>query len=183
MIFEEKKIVLKDGTNAVLKTPETKDAAMQLKSIKTACGETCFLSRYAEDWDSVTTEKEEKWIRDARESENTLVIACYIDGEIVGSCDITFKNGSKIFHRATVGIAIREKFWNKGIGSAMFTELIKAAKEREETEIVELEFIEGNERAKALYEKFGFKTVSVKPNAFKLKDGTYQNEGYMQKYL
>lgn len=183
MIFEEKKIVLKDGTNAVLKTPETKDAEMQLESIKTSCGETVFLSRYAEDWDGVTAEKEAEWIRDVRESENTLVIACYIDGKIVGSCDITFKNGIKTFHRATVGIAIRKKFWNNGIGSAMFAELIKAAKEHKESEIVELEFIEGNSRAKALYEKFGFKTVCIKPNAFKLKDGTYQSKVYMQKYL
>ena len=64
----------------------------------------------------------------------------------------------------------------------MFEELIAAAKERG-TEIMELEFIEGNERAKRLYEKFGFRVVSEKPNAFKLKDGTYQKEFCMQKYL
>ena len=51
------------------------------------------------------------------------------------------------------------------------------------TEIVELDFIEGNDRAKALYEKFGFKVIAVKPNYCKLKDGTYQNLVYMQKYL
>ena len=43
----------------------------------------------------------------------------------------------------------------------------------ENTEIVELDFIEGNDRAKALYEQFGFKVVAVKPNYCKLKDGTY----------
>ena len=48
---------------------------------------------------------------------------------------------------------------------------------------MELEFIEGNDRAKHLYEKFGFRVVAEKPNAFKLKDGTYRNEFYMQKYL
>ena len=47
----------------------------------------------------------------------------------------------------------------------------------------ELEFIKGNDRARHLYEKFGFRVVSEKPNAFKLKDGTYRNEFYMQKYL
>ena len=30
---------------------------------------------------------------------------------------------------------------------------------------------------------FSFRVVSEKPNAFKLKDGTYRNEFYMQKYL
>ncbi len=183
MIFEEKKIILKDGSNAVLKTPEISDAEMLLNSIKTSSGETEFLSRVIEDWKGVTVESEEKFILNLRESNNTLFIACYIDGVIAGNCDITFKSGSKTSHRATVGIAIQKKYWNIGIGSAMFRELIKAANEHDGTEIVELEFIEGNNRAKSLYEKFGFEVVSIKPKICKLKDGTYQNLVYMQKYL
>ena len=100
-----------------------------------------------------------------------------------GNCDITFKVGSKTSHRATVGISIQKKYWNIGIGSAMFKELVKAAEQHNGTEIVDLEFIEGNSRAKALYQKFGFQVVSVEPKFFKLKDGTYQNLVYMQKYL
>lgn len=183
MIFSEKNIILKNGQNAVLKTPVAEDAEMLLNSIKTSSGETDFLSRVIEDWKDVTVESEEKFILNVRESKNTLFIACYIDGVIAGNCDITFKSGCKISHRATVGIAIQKKFWNVGIGSAMFSELIKVANEHDGTEIVELEFIEGNNRAKSLYEKFGFEVVSVEPKIFKLKDGTYQNLVYMQKYL
>ncbi len=183
MIFDEKKIVLKNGKQAILKTPCVEDAEMLLNSIKTSSGETEFLSRTIEDWESVTVESEEKFILNVRESQNTLFIACYINGVIAGSCDITFKTGSKTSHRATVGIAIQKKYWNLGIGSAMFKELIKAAEKHDGTEIVDLEFIEGNNRAKALYEKFGFEVVSIEPKTFKLKDGTYQNLVYMQKYL
>ena len=183
MVFEKKKIILKNGIEAILKTPEIKDAEMLLNSIKTAGGETEFLSRTDEDWESVTVENEEKFIDNVRESRNTLFIACYIDDIIAGNCDITFKTGSKTSHRATVGIALQKKYWNIGIGSAMFKELIKAAEEHDGTEIIDLEFIEGNNRAKALYEKFGFKIISVEPKIFKLKDGLYQNLVYMQKYL
>ena len=183
MIFEEKKVILKNGIEAVLKTPETKDAEMLLNCIKTSCGETPFLMRDAEDKNDMTVEDEAKWIRNKRESKNELVIACYIDGVVVGSCDITFFNDGKTHHRAGIGIAIIKKYWNIGIGSAMFKELMKAAEEHKGTEIVDLEMIEGNNRAKALYEKFGFQIKSVKPNFFKLKDGTYQNLVYMQKYL
>ena len=183
MIFKQKKVILKNSVEAILKTPEIKDAEMLLNSIKTASNETEFLSRSIEDWEKVTVENEEKFILNVRESLNTLFIACYIDGIIAGNCDITFKTGSKTSHRATVGIALQKKYWNIGIGSAMFNELIKAAKEHDGTEIVDLEFIEGNNRAKALYEKFGFKIISVEPKIFKLKDGTYQNLVYMQKYL
>lgn len=183
MIFEDKKIILKDGTTAILKTPEIEDAEMLLNSIKTASNETEFLSRIIEDWETVTVESEEKFINNVRESRNTLFVACYADGVIAGNCDITFKTGSKTSHIATIGIALQKKYWNIGIGSAMFNELIKAAKNHEGTEIVDLEMVEGNDRAKALYEKFGFQTKSLKPNFFKLKDGTYQNLVYMQKYL
>lgn len=183
MIFEEKKIILKDGTEAVLKTPEIKDAKTLLDNVKVTAIETDFFSRSIEDWDGFSVEDEEKWINNVRESKNALVITCFINGVAVGNCDITFKSSAKTLHRATVGIAIQKRCWNIGIGSAMFEELIKAAKEHEGTEIVDLELIEGNNRAKALYEKFGFKSVSVKPNFFKTKDGTHQNLVYMQKYL
>ena len=133
MIFEEKKVVLKNGAEAILKTPEIEDAEMLLNSIKTSCTETEFLSRTIEDWEGVTTESEEKFIHNVRESKNTLFIACYMDGIIAGNCDITFNTGCKTSHRATVGIAIQKKYWNIGIGSAMFRELIKAAKERNGT--------------------------------------------------
>lgn len=181
MILEERKVILKNGTEAILKTPEIEDAEKMLENIRACSGETEFLSRCAEDWAGATVENEEKWIRKCRECENTLLIACFIDGEAVGSSDISFLNGIKTSHRAVLGITIRKKYWNIGIGSAMFEVLMKAAEEHEKTEIVELEFIEGNERAKALYEKFGFEVISVKPKSFKLKDGTYQNKVYMQK--
>ena len=183
MIFNERNIILKNGKQAILKTPYIEDAEMLLNSIKTSTGETEFLSRTIEDWESVTVESEKKFIHNVRESQDTLFIACYVDGAIAGNCDITFKTGSKTSHVATVGIALQKKYWNIGIGSAMFKELIKAAEEHKGTEIVDLEMIEGNNRAKALYEKFGFKSISVKPKYFKLKNGTYQNLVYMQKYL
>ena len=112
-----------------------------------------------------------------------MTIACYIGGEIVGNCEISFRSGIKTSHRAGVAIAILREYWTLGIGSAMFEVLISAAEARGGTEIVELEFVEGNDRAKALYEKYGFKIVAERPNAFKLKDGRLLKEYFMQKEL
>ena len=66
MIFDEKIIILKNGQNAILKTPCIEDAEMLLNSIKTSSGETEFLSRTIEDWESVTVESEEKFIHNTR---------------------------------------------------------------------------------------------------------------------
>ena len=62
----------------------------------------------------------------------------------------------------------------------MLTELVDVAKARPEVRQVELEFIEGNSRAQALYEKVGFRVVGVHPDAFVLKDGTMKNAYLMQ---
>ena len=183
MIFEDKKIILKDGKTAVLKTPSIEDAEKMLNYIKQSCGETDFLARYPEEWDGMTVESEERWVNNIRNSQNTLAIACYINDEIAGNCEISFRGGIKTSHRATVAIAILKEYWNLGIGSAMFKELILAAENRTEIQIIELEFIEGNDLAKALYEKYGFKIVGERPNAFKLKDGRLLKEYFMQKDL
>ena len=170
-----------DGQTAILKSPCVEDAEKMLNYIKKACGETEFHLRYPEEW-NISIEQEEAWVKRLLTAPETLAITCYVDSEVAGNCEITFRGGMKTSHRATIAIAILMEFWNLGIGSAMFEELIAAAKERG-TEIMELEFIEGNDRAKYLYEKCGFHVVCEKPNAFKLKDGTYRKEFYMQKYL
>ena len=117
-----------------------------------------------------------------RSSPDVLSITCYVDGDVAGNCEINFKSGIKTSHRAGLSIALLKKYWGLGIGSAMFEELICAAEERD-TEIIEWEYLQGNERAKHLYEKFVFRVAAEKPNAYKLKDGTYLSEIYMQKYL
>ena len=183
MIFEEKKIILKDGSVAVLKSPCVEDAEKQLRFITKCCAETDFLTRYPEEWECMTIESEAKWINNNRVSPDALGIDCYIGEKIVGSCDINFRGGIKTSHRATVAIAILKEYWNLGIGSAMFSELVSVAEARPESEIVELEFVEGNDRARALYEKYGFKIVGERPNAFKLKDGRLLKEYFMQKDL
>ena len=181
MILEEKKITLKDGRTAILKSPCVEDAEKLLNYIKKSCGETDFLVRYPEEW-NITVEQEKAWVDRLCSAPDTLGITCYIDGEVTGNCEISFRGGMKTRHRATIAIAILKDYWNLGIGSAMFEELVAAA-QKHGTEMMELEFIEGNERAKHLYEKFGFHVVSERPNAFKLKDGRYLSEIYMQKYL
>ena len=61
----------------------------------------------------------------------------------------------------------------------MFEEMIQIAKTRDGVRQMELDFIEGNSRARGLYEKMGFRITGVKPDAIRLKDGTFLNEYMM----
>ena len=78
--------------------------------------------------------------------------------------------------RAQVNVALLREFWNQGIGTRLFQEMIHIAEKDPYLTQLELEFIEGNTRARALYEKMGFRITGVKPNAIRLKDGTLLNE-------
>ena len=82
----------------------------------------------------------------------------------------------KIRHRASIGNVLLSEFWNQGIGTRLFQELIRIAEENPNLIQLELDFIEGNNRAWALYEKMGFRVTGVKPDAIRLKDGTLLNE-------
>ena len=130
----------------------------------------------------MTAAQEERWILSHLESPDALVICCEVDGVLIGTCNLNFNSKKKMAHRARIGITIRKAYWNLGIGSAMFREMIAAAEARD-CAILELEFIEGNDRGRALYEKFGFTIVACRPNAFRLKDGRMLNEYLMQKEL
>ncbi|MBE6600069.1 MAG: GNAT family N-acetyltransferase [Ruminococcaceae bacterium] len=184
MIYKEQNVLLKNGIHATFRTPELDDAETMLDYVIKACGETDFLLRYADEWDKTpkSIESERRWINELRNSRHTLSIACFVDGVAVGHCQLNFESNEKARHRASIQIAIHKAYWGLGIGSYMFREMIRSARSSG-VKILELEFIEGNDRARLLYEKFGFTVVAVKPNMFRLRDGSIKKEYYMQKYL
>jgi len=182
MLFPEKEILLKDGRTALLRTPREEDAEELLEYLRAVSGETEFLTRGPEETET-DPEKERAWVRGKRASPDSLMISCFLDGRIVGNCEINFSARKKTAHRATLGIALRREVWRLGIGSAMFSELIAAGEARAGVSVLELSCVEGNVRALALYEKFGFRTVCRRPNAFRLPDGSVCGELFLQREL
>ena len=183
MIMEDKWFTLKDGRKALIRTPKEEDIEGLLNYLRVSAEETEFILRYPEECSKYTYEGEQKLIAQWRESENDLALVCLVDGEVAGNCQIRFFTNLKTRHRASIGIALMKKYWNLGIGTIFFEEMIAAAKAKPELTQIELEFIEGNTRARALYEKMGFRICAVHPNAIKLKDGRLINEYMMIKEL
>ena len=118
-----------------------------------------------------TAEQEAEFLEGMNQSQTSLMIVCTVDGKIAGNCQISFSNRIKTRHRATLAVGILKEYWGLGIGTAMFTELERIAREKEILQL-ELDYIDGNERGKRLYEKLGFVRVAEHPDAIRLKDGT-----------
>lgn len=179
MKIQDIHFTLKDGRQALLRSPGEEDVESTLEYLRISAGETEFILRYPEECGKYTAEAEKLLFEHKNASNYDAMILCIVDGKVAGNCEISFHKAIKTRHRADIGIAILKEFWNQGIGTAMFQEMIRLAQEREEVTQMELEFVEGNVRARQLYEKMGFRIAGVHPNAIRLKDGTLLNEYLM----
>ena len=186
MVVGEKEFLLKDGRKGIIRSANTEDeseVSEVLAFIKVACSETDFLLRYSEEWDSTSLEDEKRFLESNNNSDKQALLLCIVDGKVVGDCFISWNTGLKTQHRANIGISILREYWNQGIGTKLFEELISLAKSQSNLVQLELEFVEGNSRARALYEKMGFRITGLVPDAIKQKDGRLLNIYTMMRKL
>ena len=176
MVIEEIRFELKDGREALIRSPREEDVPGLLDYLYRTAGETDFLLRYPEECGKYTPEGEKAFLERVNASDNEAMLVCLVDGRIAGNCQISRNPGIKTRHRASVAIALLRDYWNLGIGTRLMEEMIRIAEEDGSILQLELDFIEGNSRARALYEKMGFRITGVRPNAIRLRDGTLLNE-------
>lgn len=170
---------LKDGRKALIRSPKEEDVQGTLDYLRISSAETEFIIRYPEECDRYTYENEKRFFDYVNASPNDAMLVCIVDGKVAGNCHIMFNDKIKTRHRASVAVALLKEYWNQGIGTRFFEEMIRIAQEKGGILQMELEFVEGNSRARHLYEKMGFRITGVHPNAFRLKDGTLLNEYQM----
>ena len=182
MIFNPKTITLKDGRTCSLRPAEAKDAQEMLDYLRTSAGETPFLLRNPDEV-TFTVEGEEAFLENKKNTPRELMMVAEVDGVLAGNCGIV-TNGElrRVYHRCGFAIALLKEYWHLGIASAMMTYAFELAKKMG-YEQMELEVVDGNERAKALYEHLGFQETGKHFHALKYDDGNYRDEYTMVKFL
>lgn len=182
MVFERKDVRLKDGRTAVLRPAETEDAEALIDFLRRVSGETPFLLRNADEV-TYTVAEEKQLLEGKRNHPKEIMMVVELDGRIAGNCGIVSRgNLRRVCHRCGFAIAIEEAYWGLGIGSAMIEYAISLAAGMG-YEQVELEVVEGNVRAKKLYEHFGFRPAGVIFRSLRYDDGSYRDEYTMVKLL
>ena len=179
MVIRGFEYTMKDGRKALIRSPKEEDIQGMLDYLYQSAEETDFVLRYPEECGRYTAEGEKELFERINASGNEAMLVCIVEGKVAGNCQITWNNRIKTRHRASVAIALLKDYWDQGIGTRLFQELIRIAENNENILQMELEFIEGNSRARALYEKMGFRITGVGVNAIRLKDGTLLNEYHM----
>lgn len=183
MIIEPFEFEMKDGRTALIRSPNYGDVPGLIEYLRVSAGETEFLIRYPEECGKYTEAAERAFVDRVNASGNEAMLTAIVEGRVVGTCQVLWSGSIKTRHRAQVAIAILRDCWGQGLGRRLMLELIRIAEENEDIIQMELEFVEGNSRARALYESLGFRITGVKPNAIRLKDGTLLNEYSMVKVL
>lgn len=177
MEIPAKEVVLKNGENAILRSPKPEDAKALVDFMSQAAIQTSFLYMTPEDG-FPTVEAEAKWITNLCQSPTSAMIICEADGCIVGNCSISYSPRYKIRHRGQVAIAVLREFWGNHIGTLLFEEMFSIARAWNLSQL-ELTFVEGNDRARGLYEKMGFHIFGEIPNAVRQPDGRLYKEFQM----
>ena len=118
---------------------------------------------------NISPEKEARFIDRFAKNDNDIMLVA-LDGEtIVGNGIIECERAKRYSHRATLSITVMRDFWGRGIGSRLMEMMIDFSR-RSGISVVSLEVRADNERAVALYRKFGFETIGIYKKFFKIND-------------
>ena len=89
-------------------------------------------------------------------SDNTHQLVACVDGEVVGEISLMIRNRPRVRHTASFGMAVRDDWQGKGVGSALLEAALDLADNWLDITRVELRVYTDNEAGIALYEKSGF---------------------------
>ena len=108
-----------------------------------------------------TAEQETEFLETMYKSDRDLYLIAVDGEEIVATASVSCYGKERLAHRGEISIAVRKSHWGRHIGSEMMSKMLDFAKNAAKAEIISLEVRSDNERAIALYKKFGFETIGV----------------------
>ena len=183
MKYIARRFRMKGGDHCVLRSPEPSDAAQRIAFLKMVNAETPFMARGAND-SPADGEMVADLIADQLEDDWVIEIAAFIGDEMIASGGVgpVSRAYPRKRHRASLGICVRRAYWGQGIASAIIDALAAEAARIGYSQI-ELTVVSDNLRARALYERCGFRQVGCMPNARRYEDGTFRDEIWMVKEI
>ena len=116
------------------------------------------------------TQRQRDWLSNISDDRSSLV-AC-VDDEVIGSLGLHFNKIPRRRHVASMGMAIHDDWHGQGIGSALMRAAIDLTDNWFNIKRLELHAWTDNERAIALYKKFGF-VIEGTCRCYAFRNGEY----------
>ena len=113
----------------------------------------------------------------AEPSEGLYLLAACVDGEVVGNLGLeTSPDRPRMRHVGSIGMAVREDWQGKGVGTALMEAALDLADNWLNLTRIELRVYVDNTAAVALYERFGFEVEGTHRRL------AFRNGGYVDAY-
>ena len=168
--------------SALLRPAAPEDAAEMLRFLRSTAAETEYLLRTPEEW-TLTESEERELLAGALEDPRRTILAGFIQGELAGIGSVNPTGAQRrVRHRCSLALVVRASCWGLGLGRGMLTTLCGLACDMGYMQ-AELEYVEGNARARSLYERCGFVATGRFPRATRYDDGRCADDIFMVKLL
>ena len=168
-----KRISLRDGRTCILRNGDAQDGQALFDSFMLTHAQTDWLLSYPDE-NSMNAAQEAAFLKEKAMSPNEIEIIAEIDGRVVGSAGIErVGHKDKVKHRAEFGISVDKDCWGLGVGRALTRACIECAKAAGYLQL-ELQAVEANERAVALYRSEGFVEYGRNPRGFRSRINGWQ---------
>lgn len=162
---------IREGQRCTVRLAETNDAK-RLELIRLQIdSETEFLDREpGEGYLDAPAFK--RLIQLDRETANRVFLVAEVDGNLVGFARCEGSSLKRKVHAVEFGVGVLQAYWGFGLGSALLRASIDWA-ETNGIHKINLSVIEANEKAVALYERYGFQQEGRLRHDKRLRDGHY----------
>ena len=168
-----KRISLRDGRTCILRNGDAQDGQALFDNFMLTHAQTDWLLSYPDE-NSMNAAQEAAFLKEKAMSPNEIEIIAEIDGRVVGSAGIErVGHKDKVKHRAEFGISVDKDCWGLGVGRALTRACIECAKAAGYLQL-ELQAVEANERAVALYRSEGFVEYGRNPRGFRSRINGWQ---------
>lgn len=165
---------MKHGNPFVIRTANQEDGFSMYELTKEVLKEGNGLIMTLHDF-TMTPEDQMKKNEIYLEHPQTLCLIAEQNTNILGILTLEPDYLIKTMHRGSLGIIVKKEFRGAGIGRQLMITAIQWAKNQPTYEKIELEVLESNTGAIALYELLGFKTEGIIRNAVKHTNNKYEN--------
>lgn len=162
----DKHITLNDGREVLLRGARPADAADLLEIQRQV-----FEEGLSNVTDELETEEERKEEISTMGPERLWLVGEHA-GRVIGSLELHRSPPAFLHHHLFLAIELHRDYRGGGLGSALMTHGAAWAK-HQGYEFIRLGVLDSNPRAKALYERLGYRVYSYLPRFVKRRDGSY----------
>jgi len=171
--FKSRSLQCKTGETVVIRSATQADANRINQLAQEVFRTSQYLVTQPDEFPSPDENEQRARIARFEVGKNDVLLVADTGNEIVGMLDFHGGKKRRIAHKGVFGISVHPHWQNKGIGRLLLSSLIEWVKEHPTVEVINLNVMEENKPAIALYSKLGFEVIGREPYGIKLGNGQY----------